>query len=211
MIKVLLADDHTIVIDGLKSILSEEDGIEVVACVSDGQEAVDFIERNHVDVAVLDISMPNVNGIEATKLIQQNSETKVLILSMHDQYEYIDELLDAGCQGYILKNKGREELVEAVKRVHNGGYYIGERIQERILEQRKRGKAKEKEDPVKLTTRELEILKLIAMEYSTPDISKQLSIKESTVNTHRRNLINKLEVRSSMGLVSYAFRNKLIE
>lgn len=211
MIKVLLADDHEIVIDGLKSILSEEDGIEVVACVENGQEAVDYITTNEVDVAVLDISMPIMNGMEATRLIHAKSETKVLILSMHDQYDYIDELLDAGCQGYILKNKGREELVEAIKRVHNGGCYIGERIQERILEQRRLGKDKPEEEPIKLTSRELEILKLIAKEFNTPEISKQLSIKESTVNTHRRNLINKLEVRSSMGLVSYAFRNKLVD
>ena len=211
MIKVLLADDHEIVIDGLKSILSEEDGVEVVACVKNGQEAVDFILAHHVDVAVLDISMPVLNGMEATRLIQSQIQTKVLILSMHDQYDYIDELLDAGCLGYILKNKGREELVEAIKRVHSGKYYLGARIQERILEQRKLGKQKQKEEPVKLTTRELEILKLIALEFNTPEIAEQLSIKDSTVNTHRRNLIIKLEVRSSMGLVSYAIRNKLIE
>lgn len=211
MISVLLADDHEIVMDGLRSILLEEEGIEVVACVQNGQEAVDYILKNQVDIAVLDISMPIMNGIEATRLIKERSNTKILILSMHDQYEYIDELLEAGCKGYILKNKGREELVEAIKRIYNGGCYIGDQIQQRILDERLSGATKRLEETINLTTRELEILKLIALEFNTPEIANKLSIKESTVNTHRRNLIQKLGVRSSMGLVSYAFRNKLVE
>lgn len=117
MIKVVLADDHEIVIDGLKSILSEEDGIEIVFCAKNGQEAVDFIVQNEVDVAVLDISMPVLNGIEATQIICSKTDTRVLILSMHDEYDFIDQLLDAGGKGYILKNKGKEELVDAIHRV----------------------------------------------------------------------------------------------
>lgn len=212
MIKVLLADDHEIITDGLKSILKNEDNIEVVATVSNGRDAVNYIEKNQVDIAVLDINMPIMTGIEATKLIKENAyETKVLILSMYDTMEFIDELIEAGCQGYILKNKGQEELVKAIHRVYSGKPYFGERVQERMLEQRMNSKIKSKQEKVDLTRRELQVLQLIAQEFTTPEISEKLFIEESTVNTHRRNLISKLGVKSSLGLVSYAWKNGIIE
>lgn len=212
MIKVLLADDHEIITDGLKSILKNEDNIEVVATVSNGRDAVNYIEKNQVDIAVLDINMPIMTGIEATKLIKENAyETKVLILSMYDTMEFIDELIEAGCQGYILKNKGQEELVKAIHRVYSGKPYFGERVQERIMEQRMSSKGKSKEEKVVLTKREIEVLALIAQEFTTPEISDRLIIGESTVNTHRRNLISKLGVKSSLGLVSYAWKNGFIK
>ncbi|MCC7453376.1 MAG: response regulator transcription factor [Crocinitomix sp.] len=212
MIKVLLADDHEIITDGLKSILKNEDNIEVVATVSNGRDAVNYIEKNQVDIAVLDINMPIMTGIEATKLIKENAyETKVLILSMYDTMEFIDELIEAGCQGYILKNKGQEELVKAIHRVYSGKPYFGERVQERMLEQRMNSKVKSKQEKVDLTRRELQVLQLIAQEFTTPEISEKLFIEESTVNTHRRNLISKLGVKSSLGLVSYAWKNGIIE
>jgi two-component system nitrate/nitrite response regulator NarL len=212
MIKVLLADDHEIITDGLKSILKNEDNIEVVATVSNGRDAVNYIEKNQVDIAVLDINMPIMTGIEATKLIKENAyETKVLILSMYDTMEFIDELIEAGCQGYILKNKGQEELVKAIHRVYSGKPYFGERVQERMLEQRMNSKIKSKQEKVDLTRRELQVLQLIAQEFTTPEISEKLFIEESTVNTHRRNLISKLGVKSSLGLVSYAWKNGIIK
>lgn len=212
MIKVLLADDHEIVTDGLKSILQNEDNIEVVATVSNGRDAVNYIEKNQVDIAVLDINMPIMTGIEATKLIKENAyETKVLILSMYDTMEFIDELIEAGCQGYILKNKGQEELVKAIHRVYSGKPYFGERVQERMLEQRMNSNVKSKQEKVDLTKRELQVLQLIAQEFTTPEISEKLFIEESTVNTHRRNLISKLGVKSSLGLVSYAWKNGFIK
>jgi two-component system nitrate/nitrite response regulator NarL len=212
MIKVLLADDHEIITDGLKSILKNEDNIEVVATVSNGRDAVNYIEKNQVDIAVLDINMPIMTGIEATKLIKENAyETKVLILSMYDTMEFIDELIEAGCQGYILKNKGQEELVKAIHRVYSGKPYFGERVQERMLEQRMNSKIKSKQEKVDLTRRELQVLQLIAQEFTTPEISEKLFIEESTVNTHRRNLISKLGVKSSLGLVSYAWKNGFIK
>jgi two-component system nitrate/nitrite response regulator NarL len=212
MIKVLLADDHEIITDGLKSILKNEDNIEVVATVSNGRDAVNYIEKNQVDIAVLDINMPIMTGIEATKLIKENAyETKVLILSMYDTMEFIDELIEAGCQGYILKNKGQEELVKAIHRVYSGKPYFGERVQERMLEQRMNSNVKSKQEKVDLTKRELQVLQLIAQEFTTPEISEKLFIEESTVNTHRRNLISKLGVKSSLGLVSYAWKNGFIK
>lgn len=210
MIKILLADDHGIIIDGLKSILQKEEDIEVVATAENGQDAVTLIEKGGIDVAVLDINMPIMTGIEATRLIRANSQVKVLILSMYDTYEFIDELIDAGCQGYILKNRGQEELVTAIRRVYNGKPYYGKKVQERILEQRLNPNKKENE-AVNLTKREKEVLKLIALEYTSPEIAEKLFISSTTVDTHRRNLISKLGVRSSMGLVRYAYQNGMLE
>lgn len=211
MIKVLIADDHGIILDGLKSILKSEEGIVVVSTAHNGQEAVEFIEKNEVDVAVLDINMPIMTGIEATRLIRANHQTKVLILSMYDTFEFIDELIDAGCQGYILKNRGQEELVMAIKRVYNGKPYFGQKVQDRIMEERLNPKKVKNAIPVNLTKREKEVLKLIALEFTSPEIAQKLFITEATVNTHRRNLISKLDVRSSMGLVRYAFENGMLE
>lgn len=210
-IKVLLADDHEIVTDGIVSILKNENDIEVVATAKNGEEAVHYIENNAVDVAVLDINMPVMNGVDATKKLQISSPaTKVLILSMYDKDEFIDEIFAAGCRGYILKNKGQEELVKAIRRVHNGSPYFGERIQEKMLNQHLKSKTPV-EEKVHLTKRELEVLKLIAVELTSAEISAKLSIAESTVNTHRRNLIEKLGVRSSLGLGTYALKNGLID
>lgn len=211
MIKVLLADDHEIIIDGIVSILNNEEDIEVVATASNGEEAVQFIEHNEVDIAVLDINMPVMNGVIATKMIQTSSpETKVLILSMYDEDEFIDEIIAVGCRGYILKNKGQEELVKAIRRIYKGSPYFGEKIQEKMLNQHIQSKTKVKEE-VKLTKRELEVLKLIAVELTSSEIADQLSIAESTVNTHRRNLIEKLGVRSSLGLGTYAVKKGLVD
>jgi len=211
MIKVLLADDHEIVTDGLSSILKNETDICVVASAKNGDEAVQYIEKNDVDVAVLDINMPKMTGIEATRLIRANHQTKVLILSMYDTFEFIDELIDAGCQGYILKNRGREELVKAIRRVHSGQTYYGKRVTDKILEDRLKPKKEKNTIPVNLTKREKEVLKLIALEFTSPEISEKLFITEATVNTHRRNLISKLGVRSSMGLVRYALEQGMLD
>ena len=211
MIKVLLADDHEIILDGLKSLLEEEDDIEVVGTAKDGEEAIQLMENNTIDVAVLDINMPGMNGIETTKIVRSTTDTKVLILSMYNTYEFIDELIEAGCQGYILKNKGQEELVRAIRRVYNGKSYFGENVLEKIVEQRLNPQKEKEEVAVTLTKREVEVLKLIAQEFTSPEIAEKLFIAEATVNTHRRNLISKLKVRSSLGLVRYAYKHGFIE
>ena len=211
MIKVLLADDHEIILDGLKSLLEEEDDIEVVGTAKDGEEAIQLMENNTIDVAVLDINMPGMNGIETTKIVRSTTDTKVLILSMYNTYEFIDELIEAGCQGYILKNKGQEELVRAIRRVYNGKPYFGENVLEKIVEQRLNPQKEKEEVAVTLTKREVEVLKLIAQEFTSPEIAEKLFIAEATVNTHRRNLISKLKVRSSLGLVRYAYKHGFIE
>lgn len=211
MMKVLIADDHKIVVDGLVAILKSEPDIEIIGTASNGREALEILENNTIDIAILDINMPIMNGVEATQIIAKNfPNTKVLVLSMYDTNEFIDELLEAGCQGYILKNKGQEELVTALNQIYKGHPYLGQRIRDKIMDEKMNPKKKSTEIPIKLTKREIEVIKLIGVEYTSPEISEKLFITEATVNTHRRNLISKLGVRNSLGLVRYAVENKLV-
>lgn len=213
MIRVVLADDHEMVLDGLTSILKAEEQIQVVGTASNGKQALEIIRTTPVDVAVLDISMPEMDGIETTKVIvQEKLPTKILILSMYNKYEFINKLAQVGCSGYILKNKGKEELVQAIMAVHNGQDYFGDAITKTVMDaQRKVEEPKSKKPEPTLTKRELEILKLIAQEYTSPEIASMLFIEIATVNTHRRNLIKKLGLKSSLGIVRYAIKKGLID
>jgi len=212
MINVIIADDHQIVVDGLVSLLESEKDICVKATANNGEEALRAIGDHRIDVAILDINMPVMDGLEATRVIgEQFPETKVLILSMYNESEHISELLEAGCSGYILKNKGHEELVTAINTIVGGSDYFGQKVLQSIINEKKNPKKKLSDFPIKLTKREIEVLKLIAQDHSTPEIAEMLFISPTTVDTHRRNLISKLDVRSSYGLVRYAFENGLME
>ena len=211
MIKVVIADDHAIVVDGLVSLLKDESDIDVVYTANNGKLAFEYIQRNPVDIAVLDINMPELNGVEATKEIKTfPTDTKVLILSMYNSIEFVDDLLEAGCSGYILKNKGQEELVKAIRTIYSGEEYYGKEVIQTMISGKKTPEKKTPQIPVKLTNRELEVLKLIAQEYTTPEIAKKLSRAETTIDTHRRNLISKLDVKSSLGLVAYAYQQGIV-
>jgi two-component system nitrate/nitrite response regulator NarL len=212
MIKVLIADDHQIVVDGLVSLLKKQENIEVVATANNGKEVIDYISINPVDIAVLDINMPEMDGVETTSFITNSfPNTKVLILSMYDTDDYIGELLDAGCSGYILKNKGQEELVKALVRISQGEHYYGEKVLQRILDVRKNSKKKITQLPITLTSREKDVLKLIARGLTASQIAKELCIEETTVNTHSRNMRSKLSIKNINGLVRYAMENGLAD
>ncbi len=212
MIRIIIADDHQIVVDGLISLLKEENNIEVMASFLNGSDAFEYLLKHDVDVAVLDINMPEMNGVEATKkIVEAGIKTKVLILSMYDDYEFIGQLLEAGCSGYILKNKGHEELIKGIKKLYNDEEYYGEKVLDEIIAAQKKPKSKSSKLQIKLTKREIEIIKLIAKEFTTPQISAQLHIAKTTVDTHRRNMISKLGVKGTLGLVRYAWENGLME
>lgn len=204
-VKVVIADDHQIVIDGLKSLLNQEESIEIVGEAQNGQEILSILEKTEVDLAVLDIEMPLLSGIETTKIIKEKySNVKVLILSMYNTEKFVRSVIEIGADGYILKNKGKEELVLAIKYIVNGEEYFGREV-EKIFRTSQRKKDDESKN-IKLTKREIEVLKLIAMGKTTPIISEELHIAHSTVETHRRNLIEKTGVNGgSKGLVRYAF------
>ncbi len=203
-LKIIIADDHQIVIDGLKSLLVQQPHIKVVGEAANGKEALKLIENTEVDIAVLDISMPEMNGVEAAKIIKkQYPEIKILILTMHDGSEFIHELIEIGANGYILKNRGTEEFVEALEVIANGEEYIKGQVLNTLLKAVRKPKSK----TVQFTRREKDVLRLIVDEHTTSEISAKLNIANSTVETHRRNLIEKTGVKSSLGLVRYAIEN----
>lgn len=203
MIQIVIADDHKIMLEGLVSLTKEDKTIKIVDEVLNGQQVLEVLQKEKkVDVVILDIEMPEMDGIEATKLIRQKyPAVKVLILTMYNEIGFIRKIIEAGAHGYILKNKGKEELVYAIHKVYEGNEHFGEEVSKTLINSMKtKGIAGE----VKLTKREIDVLKLIADEYTTPMISKELHIAPTTVETHRRNLIVKTGVSSTIGLVRFA-------
>ncbi len=209
-IKVIIADDHQIVIDGLKSLLIQEQNIEVIGEAENGKEVLKLLEENDVDIVILDIEMPILSGVATTKIIKEKYRNiKVLILSMYNTEKFVHNVIEIGADGYILKNKGKEELVTAIKYIMEGEEYFGREV-EKTFRESQRKKTKESLR-VRLTKREIEVLKLIAAGNTTPRISDSLCIAHSTVETHRRNLIEKTGVNGgSKGLVKYAIEEGYI-
>ncbi|SEE18621.1 DNA-binding response regulator, NarL/FixJ family, contains REC and HTH domains [Tenacibaculum sp. MAR_2010_89] len=209
-IKIIIADDHQIVIDGLKSILSREVDMEVIETAQNGKEVIEKLDKELVDIIVMDIEMPVLTGIEATEIIREKyPSVKVLILSMYNTGKFVQGLIEIGANGYILKNNGKEELVKAIRFIMEGDEYFGREIEKTLRQSIKRRKENYTEE-LKLTNREKEVLKLIAIGDTTPIISKKLFIAHSTVETHRRNLLEKTGVRNSKGLVKYAYENNFL-
>ena len=205
MINVFIAEDQTIVLDGLQALLKEAEGIRVVATASDGKGALEILKNHSVDLALLDIQMPEPNGIEVTKIIKEKyPEVKVLILSQHEEIEYIKEVDAIQGDGYLLKNTDKGELIYAIKHIAAGGFYFSKRVMEIEKEHKRNGKEVEK---LNLTKREKQILLLTKDGYSAPMISEELSIAPSTVITHRKNLKTKLGLNSILDLVRYATQN----
>ena len=204
MIKVLIADDHTMVIDGLTMLLSEVENIQVVGKAANGLEALKILEEQEVDIAILDVEMPKLNGIEtAEQISEKHPHIRVLILSMYNDQSFIKKLIEIGAYGYILKNKGKEELVDAINSIIDGKKYYGREVVDTLISQIEKGKEK-KADNIQLTDREIDVLELIAMGHSTPQIAQKLFIAPSTVETHRRHLIEKTGVPNSKGLIRWA-------
>ncbi len=212
MINVVIADDHQIVLDGLKSLLDREKDIRSVGEALNGIELLALLEKKQVDIAVIDIEMPRMNGIETTKEIKKRyPEVKVLILSMYNDNEYIRQLIEVGASGYILKNKGKEELVSAIRKIAAGGEYLGDAVIKTLMDEIKKPKKNISDKKIPLTKREIDVLKLIAEGNTTPQIAEALFIAPSTVETHKRNLIDKLGVANARALIKYAIENGYLE
>ncbi|MEM9823932.1 MAG: response regulator transcription factor [Bacteroidota bacterium] len=214
MIKLLVADDHQIVIDGIYSILENENEveIEVVATAHSGLEVLEILKKQNVDVAILDINMPGKNGLETTQLIKEkHPKIKILILTMYKEEEKVLELFEAGADGYILKDRGKEDLVHAIRKVQKGDVYFGEEVSKILVNalSHERKAAQKPSDP-KLTKRETEIIKLLADGLTTAEIAEQLFISPTTVETHRRNLLSKLELKNTPLLVRYAVQKGIV-
>ncbi len=212
--RVILVDDHRMFRDGLKFVLSQIDFVNVVAEASDGQEFLQILESQEVDLVLMDISMPRLNGIDATaRAMQLVPDLKVIALSMYCDEEYYYKMIEAGVKGFILKESGKEELEKAIHEVVNGGNYFSQKLlTDIILNMNKQsGQKQVKKDEVNITRRELEVLKLICAGMTNMEIADKLFISMRTVEGHKTSLINKTGVKNSISLVLYAIKNGLIE
>lgn len=202
MIKVLLADDHQMFIEGLRAILEDATDIQIVGEAKNGEEVLEIMEDKMVDVVVLDIEMPILNGIDTMQVIRKEyPRTKVLMLTMHAKRMYIMKLLNQGANGYILKNRSKEELIMAIHKLYKGECHYPPDILRTISEI-----SNTPDDEVHLTEREIQVLCLIAEGLTTNEIADKLFIATTTVNTHRRNLLGKINVRNDNLLVRYAVK-----
>lgn len=214
MIKVLLADDHAVVRRGLATLLESEMDIEVVGEASDGKEAVELTREIEPDVVVMDISMPELNGLEASRRIKDEMpEVRILALTVHSDDENIFRILRAGASGYLLKKAAPDELISAVRSLYRGEAHLGSSISESVIEAlRDKVSLTDSESRYhELTDREGEILQLIAEGNTTKEIADKLYISTNTVSTHRKNLMEKLGIHSIAGLTHYAIQKGLVE
>jgi len=213
-IKVLVIDDHQLIIDGLKSILQDEENVVFAGGANSMKEALDFLSENEVDVVLADISMPEHSGIEITKNIKAlYPEVQVLALTMHEDIAMISAMIEAGASGYLLKRTNMNEVLEAINMVATKKKYLGREVQAILMEDLVHREPEEpggKNASAKLTGREKEILNLVAKEFSNEEIAEKLFISERTVETHRRNIFTKTNTKSIVGLIKYAIRKGLI-
>ena len=206
--KIVIADDHQIVIDGLKSILDGDESVEIVGEALDGEEALRLARLREPDLMIIDINMPKIDGVEATKKIRdQHPDMKVLILTMYNTANFIKNMAEAGAHGFILKNTGRDELKIAIELLMEGHTYYGQEVTKTLMDSYSK---KATENVIKLTNRELEVLKLLADGLTTPEISEKLFIAVYTVETHRKNLLSKCHQKTSAGLVKFAIEMELL-
>jgi DNA-binding NarL/FixJ family response regulator len=210
VIKVLIADDHGIVRSGLRMLLERQADIDVVGEAEDGVTALELAQSEQPDVAVLDVSMPRMTGLQAAREIGAYSTgTRVLLLSMHDDERYFLEGLEAGAAGYVLKRAADTDLIDAVRTVAGGRTFLSGSAQRALMREWQEGGRAEPADP--LTPRELEVVKLIAEAYTNKQIAETLSLSEKTVESHRANVLSKLGMRDRVELVRYAIRRGLVE
>jgi DNA-binding NarL/FixJ family response regulator len=211
-IRVLLADDHALVRAGLRRLLHDMEGVEVVAEAADGREALRLIEQVHPDVVLMDIVMPELNGLDATaRVAARFPEVRVIILSMNASEEYVLQALKAGAVGYLLKDNSPAELEQAVRAVFDGGTYLTAAVSRHVIAGfLQRAGASAAGTPARLTSRQREVLQLIAEGNTTKEIAKKLGIGVKTAETHRTQLMDALDIHDIAGLVRYAIRTGLI-
>ncbi len=213
-IKLLIADDHRVLLDGLVSLLKKEKNFEIAATAENGRQVIEYVNKTDFDICLLDISMPEVDGIEAAKWIMKNKPlTKIIILTTHDEEEIIGEMLHLGVAGYLLKNSTRQELVYAINRVMSGKSFFNEEVSDAVIKGYTQSIEK-RNNPVEvvmLTNREKEIVQLLAKEYTNDKIAEELHISYRTVETHRKNVMQKTGAHNLAGLLKYAYGKGLLK
>ena len=211
-IQVLIVDDHAILRDGIRSLLERQEGISVVGEANNGQEALSRVNELRPDIVLMDVAMPVMDGLEATRRIKQNyPEIRVLILTQHDSQEYVAPLLQAGASGYVLKRSGGREVVLAIREVYEEGAFLEPGVARKILDNYTRpGESKESAEH-QLTERESEVLALVVEGKSNKEIARELVISPKTVSVHRSNIMAKLGVHNSVELVRYVMEHNVLD
>ena len=214
-IKVLVVDDHQLMIEGLKSLLECEEDIVFAGGANSMAETLEFLRTNKVDVILMDINMPDGSGIETTMQVRDlYPQVKVIALTMHDDISIITRMIKAGASGYVLKRTNMNEVIDAIRVVSNNGRYLSAYAQHIVMDNLVMPPIKpevmEEAKPV-LSSRELEVLKLVAKEYSNEQIAEMLFISERTVEAHRRNIFIKTKTKTIIGLIKYAINNGLVD
>ena len=208
-IKILIADDHAILRDGIVSLLKTEQSFIIAGTACNGNEVLELVAKSDYDVCLLDINMPGLDGMETAKILKERkSGIKIIMLTTYNDREIIFELIHIGVAGYLLKNSNKKELVEAIIRVMSGRHYFSEEVEKIILE----GVSKKKLiEVITLTERELEVVKLLSKEYTNDKIADELFISYRTVETHRKNIMQKTKSHNLAGLLNYAYSNGLLK
>lgn len=210
IIRLLIVDDHPLVLDGITACLEANDNIQVIGQARNGQEALDKAQQLKPDLVLMDVSMPVMDGLEATKQLQiQQPECQVLILSMHNETEYIIKMMQAGAAGYVLKDVAPRELLYAIESIYSGNTYFSSNASQRLLETATQPSKSIRQRAIPLTRREKTILAEIASGKGNKDIAAHLNISIRTVETHRQNIKNKLEIYTTAELTKYALQHGL--
>lgn len=206
-LKIYIVDDHQMLIDGLKALLSDEKHISLVGENTSAKMALKEVGEYRPDIVLTDINMPEMDGIELTREIKkQQPEVKVIALSMYGERETISDMLKAGVSAYILKNTGKQELLKAIEKVASGGTFFSDEVSAEMMRTYPEQAAKE----ISLSQREIEVIELIAREYTNAKIAEALFISERTVETHRKNIFRKTDTKSVIGLLKYCVDKRII-
>lgn len=216
-VKIILVEDHAVVREGLKALLSTENNLEVVAEASNGEEAYQLVQKLRPDLVVMDMNMPVMSGLECTRILKKEfPEIRILILSMYDHESYLVDLLDAGADGYVLKNSKKEELLFAINKVANDGMYIGPEFTMNLLTKKRLEKsiaAQEQEQKLRvdISDREMEVLELIAQGMTNAEMANRLFISVRTIETRRKKLLEKTGTTNTATLIKFSIQNGLIK
>lgn len=211
-IKIGIVDDHKIVRDGIKVMVEDHPGFDIICEAENGKVAVDQCSSHNVDVVIMDITMPEMDGIEATRIIKNEyPDIKILALTMLSEDQHIRKMIKAGASGYILKSSGKQELIKAIETIIDGKHYFSNDATQAILQELVTPDVNKinDEDDVHITEREREVLKLIVNEFTNQEIAEKLFVSVRTIDAHRRNLLQKTGAKNTAGLVKYALKNRL--
>ncbi|MCB0508250.1 MAG: response regulator transcription factor [Chitinophagales bacterium] len=214
-INVFVVDDHQIFLDGIISLLEDEPNIKIVGTAHNGKQAVEDIKKTNADVVLMDINMPEMDGIEATKHLKKaNPNIKILMLTMHSEPRFIKECLEIGAKGYVLKNISKDDLLKAIDAVYQDKPYLDQDAQEKLISAMSNTEDEDDKNydelAAQITQRELEILQLIALGLTSQDIATKLFISKNTVETHRKNMLAKMNVNNTAALLKIAYKKGLV-